>query len=107
LDEHADQIFAMTDDVAERARKIGATTLHSISDIARYQRLKDNNKESVAPKDMISELCADNENLTRSLRGTHAVCDKYGDVATASLIENWIDETERRVWFLAEIKSDL
>ncbi len=107
LDEHADQIFAMSDDVAERARKIGTTTLHSISDIARYQRLKDNNKESVSPKDMISELCDDNEHLTRSLRGTHTVCDKYGDVATASLIENWIDETERRVWFLAEIKSDL
>ncbi len=107
LDEHGEQIFAMTDDVAERARKIGATTLHSISDIARYQRLKDNNKESVAPKDMISELCADNESLTRSLRATHGVCDKYGDVATASLIENWIDETERRVWFLAEIKNDL
>ena len=107
LDEHGEQIFAMTDDVAERARKIGATTLHSISDIARYQRLKDNSKDGVAPKDMIAELCDDNEQLVRSLRGTHEVCDKYGDVATASLIENWIDETERRVWFLAEIKSDL
>src|ERR1700719_1806104 len=107
LDEHATQIFAMTDDVAERARKIGATTLHSISDISRHQRLKDNNAEFVAPQDMFGELCADNEQLTRFLRSTHEICDRHNDVATASLIENWIDETERRTWFLFETLHDL
>jgi len=107
LDEHAEQIFAMTDAIAERARKIGGTSLHSISDIARHQRLKDNNDESVAPKEMLSELCDDNQQLTRSLRATHEVCDQHNDVATASLIENWIDETERRTWFLAEIVRDI
>ena len=106
LDEHAEQIFAMTDDVAERARKIGGTTLHSVSDISRHQRLKDNNAEFVSPKDMLGELCADNEQLTRSLRSTHEICDRHNDVATASLIENWIDETERRTWFLFEILRD-
>ncbi len=103
LDEHATQIFAMTDDVAERARKIGATTLHSISDISRHQRLKDNNAEFVAPQDMLVELRGDNQQLTRELRSTHELCEKQNDVATASLIENWIDETERRTWFLSEI----
>ena len=107
LDDHGTQIYAMTDDIAERARKIGGTTLHSISDIARHQRLKDNNDESVAPKEMLSELCDDNQQLTRFLRATHEVCDQHNDVATASLIENWIDETERRTWFLAEIKGDI
>lgn len=102
LDEQAAQIFTMTDDVAERARKIGATTLHSISDISRHQRLKDNSQESVTPKNMLAELRADNQQLTESLRSTHQVCDKHNDVATASLIENWIDETERRTWFLSE-----
>jgi starvation-inducible DNA-binding protein len=106
LDEHAEQIFAMTDDIAERARKIGGTTLRSISDISRNQRLKDNNQESVAAEDMLAELRADNLHLTRILRSAHAVCDKHGDVATASLIENWIDETERRTWFLSEIALD-
>src|SRR3989449_9707515 len=106
LDEQATQIFAMTDDIAERARKIGGTTLRSISDIARNQRLKDNNKEGVSPQEMIGELCEDNQHLTRSLRATHEVCDRHNDVATASLIENWIDETERRTWFLAEILQD-
>jgi starvation-inducible DNA-binding protein len=106
LDEHSTQIFAMTDDIAERARKIGGTTLRSISDIAKNQRLKDNNKEGVSPKEMISELCEDNQQLTRSLRATHEVCDGHNDVATASLIESWIDETERRTWFLAEIVQD-
>ena len=105
LDEHAGQIFAMTDDIAERARKIGGTTLHSISDIARHQRLKDNNDEYVSPKEMLAELCDDNQQLTRFLRATHEVCDEHNDVATASLIENWIDETERRTWFLAEIRA--
>ena len=107
LDEHADQIFAMTDDIAERARKIGATTLHSISDITRHQRLADNNEETVDPKQMLSELSADNQHLTRFLRATHEICEKHNDVATTSLIETWIDQTERRTWFLSEIVQDL
>ncbi len=102
LDEQGEQIFAMTDDIAERARKIGGTTLHSIGDVARHQRLKDNNEEGVPPMDMLSELCADNQHLTRSLRSAHEICEKHDDVATASLIENWLDETERRTWFLSE-----
>jgi starvation-inducible DNA-binding protein len=102
LDEHADQIFAMTDDIAERARKIGANTIHSISEIAKHQRLKDNDEEFVAPKDMLAELSADSLRLTGYLRATHEVCEQHNDVATASLIENWIDETERRTWFLSE-----
>jgi starvation-inducible DNA-binding protein len=97
----------MTDDIAERARKIGGTTLHSISDIAQHQRLKDNNAEFVSPKDMLIELCADNQQLTRSLRSTHEVCQQHNDVATTSLIETWIDETERRTWFLSAIVRDL
>ena len=106
LDEQATQIFAITDTIAERARKIGGTTIRSISDIAKNQRLKDNNKESVSPLDMIRELCDDNQQLTRSLRATHEICDRHNDVATASLIEVWIDESERRTWFLAEIMQD-
>ena len=105
LDEHSDQIFAMTDEIAERARKIGGTTLRSISDVSR-QRLKDNNSERVEPMAMLSELRADNLELTRNLRATHEVCEKHNDVATASLIENWIDETERRTWFLSEIVAE-
>jgi len=107
LDEHADQIFAMTDDIAERARKIGGTTLHSIGEIAKYQRLKDNSEEFVAPKEMLSELLADNQKLTKFLRATHEVCEKHNDVATASLIETWIDQTERRSWFLFETVQEL
>ncbi len=107
LDEHGEQIFAMTDDIAERARKIGGTTLHSIGDVARHQRLKDNNEEGVPPTDMLSELCADNQHLTRSLRSAHEICEKHDDVATASLIENWLDETERRTWFLWETVQHL
>src|SRR5258707_8013333 len=107
LDEHSEQVFAMTDDIAERARKIGGATLRSISDISRHQRLQDNNEESVTPKEMLAELFSDNQQLTRSLRSTHEVCEKHNDVATASLIENWIDQTERRTWFLAEIVRDL
>ncbi len=103
LDEHSDQIFAMTDDIAERARKIGGTTLHSIGEISREQRLEDNDKEFVAPLDMLAELANDNQHLVRSMRATHEVCDRHNDVATASMIENWIDQTERRTWFLAEI----
>jgi len=103
LDEQAQQIFAMTDDIAERARKIGGTTIHSIRDIAEHQRLRDNNAEFVPPVDMLAELRDDNKTLTRELRSTHKLCDQHDDVATASLIENWIDETERRTWFLSEI----
>ena len=106
LDEQSQQIFGMTDDVAERARKIGGTTIHSISDIAKHQRLKDNNAEFVPPQDMLTELRDDNQQLTRELRSTHKLCEQYEDVATASLIENWIDETERRIWFLSEIVAD-
>jgi starvation-inducible DNA-binding protein len=107
LDEQADQIFAMTDDVAERARKIGGTALHSISEIAKHQRLSDNSEDTVSPTDMLRELRSDNRELTRFLRVTHEVCDKHRDVATASLIENWIDATERRSWFLTEIVAGL
>ena len=102
LDEHGDQIFAMSDDIAERARKLGASTLHSVGEVSRYQRLKDNDAETVGPKEMLLELRDDNLQLTRFLRATHDVCDRHKDVATASLIENWIDETERRTWFLSE-----
>jgi starvation-inducible DNA-binding protein len=107
LDEHADQVFAMTDDIAERARKLGATTLHSISDISKHQRLKDNNKEFVTLKDMLAELSADNQHLTRSMRAAHEICEQYDDIATASMIEVWIDQTERRTWFLSEIVRGL
>jgi starvation-inducible DNA-binding protein len=103
LDEQGSQVFAMTDDIAERGRKIGGTTIHSISDISKHQRLKDNDAEYVAPEDMIAELRDDNLQLMRELRQTHELCDRYNDVATASLIEVWIDETERRTWFLSEI----
>src|SRR5262247_622439 len=107
LDEQAEQIFAMTDDIAERARKIGGTTLRSISDISRHQSLKDNNELLVPPNDMMLELLEDNQILTQSLRSTHEICDRHNDVATASLIEKWIDQTERRTWFLSEIVHDL
>ena len=107
LDEHADQIFAMTDEIAERAGKIGGTTLHSIGDIAKHQRLHDSDEELLAPKEMLAELSEDNQQLTRFLRATHKICDDHNDVATASLIENWIDETERRTWFLSETVSGL
>jgi starvation-inducible DNA-binding protein len=103
LDEHSEQIFAMTDDMAERARKIGGATLRSISDISLHQRLKDNNDESVTPKEMLAELSTDNQALTRYFRSAHETCEEYKDVATASLIEVWIDQTERRTWFLSEI----
>ncbi|MDR6952062.1 starvation-inducible DNA-binding protein [Ancylobacter sp. 3268] len=102
LDEQGDQIFAMTDDIAERARKVGGTTLRSIGHIARLQRIADNDAEYVTAQDMLAELAQDNQQLTAALRSTHAVCDEYNDVATASVLENWIDETERRTWFLYE-----
>ena len=107
LDEHSDQIFAVTDEIAERARKIGGTTLRSIGDISRHQRLEDNDEERVAPKEMLAELANDNRALTQYLRSTHETCEKYNDVATASLIEVWIDQTERRSWFLSEIVQGL
>ena len=102
LDEQADQIFAMTDPIAERVRKIGQPTLKSIGDIARRQRVLDNDAEYVEPEDMLAELVEDNKALTSRLREAHDVCDEHNDVATASLIEVWIDETERRTWFLSE-----
>ena len=104
LDEQAEQIFDMTDDIA---RKIGGTTLRSISDISRHQRVQDNNEERVAPKDMLAELSADNQALTGYFRAAHEICEKYNDVATASEIEVWIDQTERRTWFLSEVVQGL
>jgi len=103
LDEQSDQIFAMTDPIAERARKIGGLTLHSIGEIARLQRVADSDAEVVAPLEMLAELQADNVSLAASMRRTHETCDAYDDIATASLLENWIDETEQRAWFLREI----
>lgn len=102
LDEQAEQIFAMTDDIAERARKIGGATLRSIGQIARQQRLSDNDADFVTPEDMLSELREDNAQLVSLLREVHDLCDEHNDVASASLIENWIDEGERRTWFLFE-----
>jgi starvation-inducible DNA-binding protein len=102
LDEHADQLFAMTDPIAERVRKIGGLTLTSIGRIARTQRVLDNDAEYVEPLDMLAELAEDNRNLAARLREAHDVCDEHRDVATTSLIEVWIDETERRAWFLFE-----
>jgi starvation-inducible DNA-binding protein len=103
LDDHGDQIFAMTDPLAERVRKIGGITLHSIGQISKIQRLSDNDADYVDPLDMLAELREDNKTLTARFREAHDVCDEHGDVASASLIENWIDETERRTWFLFEI----
>jgi starvation-inducible DNA-binding protein len=102
LDEQGEQIFAMTDPIAERARKIGGKTLRSIGDIARQQRLLDNDADYVEPQAMLAELRDDNKQLVVSMRQVHDVCDEYGDVATASALEVWIDETERRTWFLFE-----
>jgi starvation-inducible DNA-binding protein len=102
LDEQSEQIFAMTDPIAERARKIGGATLRSIGQIARLQRIADNDADYVEPQDMLAELRDDNLRLTSAMREVHNTCDGYGDVATASLLEVWIDETERRSWFLYE-----
>jgi len=104
LDEQAQQLFAMTDPIAERIRKIGGGTIKSIGHISRLQRVLDNDANYVEPLDMIAELAEDNKNLVARLREVHNVCDEHRDVATASLIEVWIDETERRTWFLSEIK---
>ena len=102
LDEQADQLYATTDPIAERARKVGGTTLRSIGHIARLQRVDDNDADYVTPLDMLAELREDNGQLAARMRETHNVCDEHGDVATASLLEVWIDEAERRVWFLFE-----
>lgn len=102
LDEQGTQIFDATDDIAERVRKVGGTTIRSIGHIARLQRTKDNDAEYVDPLDMLAELREDNIELVKRMRVTHDVCDEHGDVATASLLENWIDEAERRAWFLYE-----
>ncbi|MGA3040235.1 MAG: DNA starvation/stationary phase protection protein [Bryobacteraceae bacterium] len=102
LDEHAGQIFAMTDDIAERVRKIGGTTVRSIGHIARLQRISDNDAEFVDPLDMLAELREDNQALLASMREVHDLCSEENDVATTSLLEVWIDQTERRIWFLFE-----
>jgi starvation-inducible DNA-binding protein len=102
LDEQSDQIFAMTDAIAERVRKVGGATLKSIGHIARLQRIADNDSEFVTPLDMLAELRDDNQRLAAAMRETHGICDESGDVATASLLEVWIDETEKRIWFLFE-----
>jgi starvation-inducible DNA-binding protein len=102
LDEQGDQIFASTDAIAERVRKIGGTTLRSIGHISRLQRILDNDADFVTPMDMLAELRDDNKQLTMKMRETHDLCDEYGDVATAGLLENWVDEAERRTWFLFE-----
>ena len=104
LDEHGDQLYAMTDPIAERIRKLGGLTIKSIGQISRIQRVLDNDADYVDPADMIAELAEDNQTLAARLREAHNVCDEDRDVATASLIEVWIDETERRTWFLTEIK---
>jgi starvation-inducible DNA-binding protein len=102
LDEQGEQIFATTDAIAERVRKLGGTTLRSIGHVRRLQRVLDNDADFVTPLDMLAELRDDNKQLVASMRETHDLCDQHGDVATASLLENWIDEAERRVWFLFE-----
>src|SRR5215475_9124470 len=102
LDDQSDQIYAMSDPIAERVRKVGGTTLRSVGHIARLQRVLDNDADYVSPQDMLAELRDDNMQLAAHMRETHNVCDEHGDVATASLLENWIDETERRIWFLFE-----
>lgn len=102
LDEQADELYAMVDAIAERVRKLGFATLHSIGEVSRTQRVKDNDAQYVEPSDMLAELGEDNKALTASMREVHAIADEANDVASASLLENWIDETEKRVWFLFE-----
>jgi starvation-inducible DNA-binding protein len=102
LDEQADQLYAMTDPIAERVRKLGGLTIRSIGHIGRLQRVRDNDAEFVEPSDMLAELRDDNKALAASLREAHNVCEEHRDIATASLIEVWVDETERRTWFLFE-----
>jgi starvation-inducible DNA-binding protein len=107
LDEHAAQILAMSDEIAERSRKLGGTTLHSIGEISQNQRIRDNNDHSVSAKNMLTELRADNQALLRFLRTAHQVCEQHHDVATNSMIEPWIDQTERRIWFLSQTVDTL
>src|SRR5216683_1555189 len=102
LDEHADQIFAMTDDIAERVRKIGGTTIRSIGHISRLRRIADNDAEFVDSGDMLGELREDEKGLVLKMQAVHGLCDDSGDVATAGLLENWIDQAQRRIWFLFE-----
>jgi starvation-inducible DNA-binding protein len=102
LDEHASQVFAITDDIAERVRKVGGSTIHSIGHIAKLQRIADNDQEFVPARDMLLELHSDNKAFIESLRSAHEVASKSNDYATTSLIEVWIDEAERRAWFLFE-----
>jgi starvation-inducible DNA-binding protein len=102
LDDQSDQIYAMVDPIAERARKLGGKALHSIGQVGKLQRVLDNDADYVTPQDMLAELRDDNKQLTRHMRILHEVCDEHNDVATASLLENWIDETEQRAWFLFE-----
>jgi starvation-inducible DNA-binding protein len=102
LDEQAEQLYAMTDPMAERIRKVGGSTLRSIGDIARTQRITDNDAEYVEPSDMLAELCSDNQAVAARLREVHDMCSEHRDIASSSLIEVWIDETERRTWFLFE-----
>jgi len=107
LDEQGEQIFAATDDIAERARKIGGTTIRSIGQINSQKRILDNNADFVSPNDMLAELRDDNLQLVDEMRQVHDLCDEHGDVATTSLLENWIDEGERRVWFLFEATRNI
>lgn len=102
LDEQSAELFAMTDPIAERARKIGGATLRSIGQIAKESRVSDNDADYVDPLDMLAELRDDNNDLVGRMREVHDLCDEHGDIATASLLENWVDEAERRVWFLFE-----
>jgi starvation-inducible DNA-binding protein len=102
LDEQSEQIFATTDPLAERVRKIGGNTLRSIGDIAKHQKIEDNDAVYVTPEDMLAELAEDNRTMAKAMREAHGICDEHADVATASLLENYIDETERRAWFLYE-----
>jgi starvation-inducible DNA-binding protein len=106
LDDQAEQLFGMTDDIAERTRKVGGTTLRSVGDITKHQRVKDNDRDSLTPEEMLPELLSDNRELRRFMRATHELCESYNDLATASLIENWIDETERRTWFLSAVVGE-
>jgi len=102
LDEQSDQIYAMVDPIAERARKLGGKALHSIGQVKKLQRVLDNDADYVSPQDMLAELREDNKQLAKNMRVLHEVCDEHNDIATASLIENWVDETEQRTWFLFE-----
>jgi starvation-inducible DNA-binding protein len=102
LDDQSDQIYAMVDPIAERARKLGGNALRSIGQVKKLQRVLDNDADYVTPQDMLAELREDNKDLARNMRTLHEVCDEHNDVATASLLENWIDETEQRTWFLFE-----